>query len=578
MYACRLVAPILLGFMNIGNAYAAMDTDILVSTPLGHLVGIQHVAARVNEFKGILYAKAERFGDPISAQAWQGTKDAKKFGDHCPQAARFDLTEESLAEDCLYLNVSAPSDIQPDEKLPVMVWIPGGGFVGGGSNLYRLDRLAHTGRIVVVSINYRMGMFGFMPHPAMNPDSNGNLGLEDQRVALRWVQQNISAFGGNPNNVTIAGESAGSGSICQHLASPEYVSGLFQKALLISGACLQELPTVQQALEQPIWQSVSFNPKDKNRKFRCPITGDSDYSATASLACLKDVPLKDLLEAQTYEAGNSILSFVPTTGGKTIPRSFKDALSSEQIVKVPMIIGGAKNELRLYVAYDVLGDNANNTKYPVTLENVIRYYMPAFYGSDQTMNQKILMRYFGSATQPTGLNGATLGSMFSDFNPHVAINNCLYLRTSNALNSMSFMPPIYQFEFDDPHAPVLGIGIAKGEEPGFPLGAVHSSILNYLFPKFSNTSAMDAPELSNESKKLSTHMIAYITSFMKDGQPSKTGQATWSKYDGTNQYPASNHVMLFSPNIVGLQNSYGGIDAASRIGHQCAFWHTLYPE
>lgn len=574
----QCVSFLLFGLAFASTPQAAQTKDLVIQTAAGSLKGLQKTTLGVNEFKGIPYATAERFGDSIPAQSWTGIRDATKFGDNCPQAARFDLTEESLTDECLYLNVSAPFDLKPNEQLPVMLWIPGGGFVGGGSNLYRLDRLVQAGRMVVVSMNYRMGMFGFMPHPAMNPDTNGNLGIEDQREALRWVKKNISAFGGNPNNITLAGESAGSGSICQHLASPEYVSGLFQKVLLMSGACLQELPTVKQALEKPIWQKISFNPKDKDRTFRCPIPGDKDYSAVVSLACLKHTPLKDLLEAQTYEVGNSLLSFVPTTGGKTIPRSFKEAMIREKIVKVPMLIGGATNELRLYVAYDVLGDNANNTKYPVTLENVNGYYMPAFYGSDQSLNNKILTRYFGSASQPQGLSGATLGSMLSDFNPHVAINNCLYLRTSNALNSIQGMPPIFQFEFNDPHAIVLGVGIAKGEDPGFALGAVHSSILNYLFPKFSNTAAIDAPELSAESATLGMEMISYIARFMRDGQPLVLGKPAWAKYDGTKQHPASNHVMLFSPDMIHLQNSYGGIDVASREGHQCAFWRSLYPE
>ncbi|QWD86072.1 carboxylesterase family protein [Polynucleobacter asymbioticus] len=562
--------------MQCVNIVNAQSQAVTVQTSSGVLRGL--AANGVSEYKGIAYATANRFEMPVAARPWVGVKDATKFASNCPQAARFNLTEESLNEDCLYLNVAVPSDIKANEKLPVMLWIPGGGFVGGGSNLYKLDQMAREGRMVIVSMNYRVGLFGFMPHPAMDSSSNGDLGLEDQREAMRWVQKNIAAFGGDPNNVTVAGESAGAGSICQHLASPEVVTGLFQKALLISGACLQVLPTLNQALATPIWKSVSNNPKDPNRRFKCPVPGDTNYSEKESLSCLKKISVAELLEAQTYEAGNSILSFVPVTGNKTVPRSFKDAVATGNVVRVPIAYGGAQNELRLYVGYDALGDNANHTKYPANLENANRYYLPAFYGSDEKINQKILARYFGDAKNPKNLNGATLGSMLSDFNPHVGINNCFYLRTSNALNGVSNMPPIYQFEFGDPNALVLGVGIAKGSNPGFPLGAVHSSILNYFFPNLSNTAAINAPNLPPPSEKLGKQMTAYLASFMRDGKPSLAGQPVWPRYDGTKEKPSSKNVMFFSPDNIHTYSAYGGVQAGSKAGHQCAFWNEIYPE
>lgn len=573
-----LRAALLLTLATFTSTSFALDLSVTIDTPAGKIRGIKNLSSQVSEFKGIRYATAERFSAPVTTSPWTGIKDANTFGSNCPQTARFNLTEESLNEDCLYLNIATPSDLKPGEQLPVMVWIPGGGFVGGGANLYQLDRLAQLGRVIVVSINYRLGLFGFMPHPAMDPASNGTLGLEDQREAMRWVQKNIAAFGGNPNNITIAGESAGSGSICQHLASPEQVSGLFHQAILISGACMQILPTVKQALENPIWQMVSRNPKDPARTFRCPVPGDTDYSDARSLACLKTISVKDLLEAQTNEAGNSILSFIPVTGNQTVPRSFRDAIKTGNAVKVPMLMGGAKNELRLYVAYDVLGDNANQTKYPVTLENVNKYYLPAFYGSDEKKRKTILERYFSDAKHPKNLNGATLGSMLSDFNPHVGINNCFYLKTANALNDVPSAPAIYQFEFDDPNAQVLGVGISKGKDPGFELGAVHSSILNYFFPHLSNTAATDAPELPKASRRLGEQMIAYFSSFMHDGVPRAQGLPEWAKYDGTTQRPASNRVMIFSPDNIRSSNAFGGTESASTQGHQCAFWNSLFPD
>ena len=555
----------------------ARAVSVFVDTPNGILQGLHNTKAGVNEFKGILYATAERFEPPVPVTNWAGILDATKFGSHCPQAARFNLTEESLDENCLYLNVTTPEIAKPGDKLPVLVWIHGGGFVGGGSNLYRLDRLAREANVVVVSLNYRAGLFGLMPHPAIDAGVNGNLGIADQRVALGWVQKNIAAFGGDPDNVTLAGESAGTGLICLHLASPETVLGMFHKAIMISGACLQQIPTLKQALADPIWEAVSQNPQDTNRKFRCPIPGDKDYSDQASLACLKSQSVRDLLEAQTYEAGNRLLSFVPVTGNKTVPRSFHEAVKTGNLMKVPMVMGGATNELRLYVAYDVLGDNGTKTKYPITLENVNDYYLPAFYGSDAAIHQKILQRYFGDAKNPQNLNGATLGSMLSSFNPNVGINNCLYLQTANVLNGVADMPPIYQFEFNDPDALVLGVGLAPDKDPGFELGAVHSSILNYLFPKFSNTMAINAPDLPPASEKLAAQMIAYISHFIRGDNDFSGLPVKWDAYDGSQASPASEKVLVFKPGEIGSYNAYGGLDPESTAAHQCAFWASLYP-
>jgi len=557
----------------------AQPHEVLLQTPSGQLKGLANARESVVEFKGIQYATAERFALPKPTSHWTDVKDATKFASNCPQAARYNLTEESLNEDCLYLNVSAPSDLKPNEKLPVLVWIPGGAFVGGGSNLYRLDRLARRGRMIVVSINYRVGLFGFMPHPAMDPATNGDLGLEDQREALRWVQKNIAAFGGESTNVTVAGESAGAGSICQHLASPEAVQSLFNKAVLISAACLQELPTLEQALATPIWQSVASNAKDPQRAYRCPIPSDVNYSAAASLACLKKISVKDLLEAQTFEAGNQVLSFMPVTHNQTVPRSFKEGAANGKLLTVPLMMGGAQNELRLYVAYDSLGDNGTHTQFPVNLKSLANYYLRAFYGKDDRgLYKKMIERYFENAQHPKDLNGATLGSMLSDFNPHIGINNCFYLRTANRLGGVAAMPPVYQFEFADSNAMVLGVGIAKGKSPGFALGAVHSSILNCLFPHLSNTAATDAPDLPQASEQLGDQMIAYLASFLRDNLPRVPGLPDWPRYDGTQSHPASNKVMFFTPNNSHTYQAYGANEIASRAGHQCAFWNELYPD
>ena len=188
----------------------------------------------VREFKGIPYAAAPvgklRWQTPQERAPWTAVLDATKFGSSCPQVARYGLTEASYEEDCLTLNVTVPGvalNRRESGKLPVVVWIYGGAFVGGSSALYPLEHMAKIGNVIVVSINYRIGVFGFMAHPAFDRATDGDYGQADQRQALLWVKRNIASFGGDAANVTIAGESAGAASVCVQMLAPVAAKGLF---------------------------------------------------------------------------------------------------------------------------------------------------------------------------------------------------------------------------------------------------------------------------------------------------------------------------------------------------------------
>ena len=534
------IPALLLSFTSL-IATARNNDATIVQTELGAVRGVYRNG--VLEFRGIPYAAPpsgdRRWALPQPATPWNGIRDASNFGSACPQAARFGLTEASNDEDCLSINVSVPKGVKAGAKKPVFVWVHGGAFVGGSSNLYRLDALARSG-VIAVTFNYRVGVFGFMPHPAFDASHNGGYGLEDQRAALRWVQRNIAAFGGDPDNVTLAGESAGAGSICQHLASPEHVQGLFHKAVVQSAGCLQPMPTVEQAQQAGLTVAAAVGCKDP---------------ATA-LQCLRQAPLKALLDAGTAMAGDAVMAFAPTVGAQTVPRSMVDAFKTGKVVKVPMLMGGTRDELRLYVAYDQQAGRK------VTRENFTEK-LRALYGSTSEERQRqvpgqVARTYpLTDAINPPAL----LGSIMSDFNPTVGINNCLYLRTAEAFSRYA---PVYQFEFADRNAPVLGVGIPAQPDPGMELGAVHSSEINYLFPRYSNTSRIDAPELNHESQKLADQMVAYWTSFASTGVPSAPESPAWPKYSKPNT------VMLLEPGKTGLYNA--------RQQHKCEFWESMYPK
>lgn len=538
-----------------------------VLTSAGYVQGSYNTyssGATVVEYRGIPYAEAPagnlRWALPVSKASWAGTFDATKFGDACPQVARFNLTDSSTNEDCLTINVTTPRDIRNGEKLPVLFWIHGGAFVGGASNLYRLDKLANEGRMVVVTANYRLGFFGFVPLKAFESDAlNGNYGLEDQRLAMRWVQNNIGAFGGDKNNVTIAGESAGAASVCMHLASPTLVDGLFQKAIITSAGCLATIKDVDEGILTAEAIAGSSEPEYLN----CP-------NASANLSCLRNKSVSEILTAQTkYTSKNSadLAPFIPVYGttarpNATLPTSIVNALNQVdggQFKVVPTMIGGEQKELLLYVGYWWQANQIDPVKNAaVDNAGINASWLPYFYGS----NASLVANQFGFSTD-SSLGAERFGEILSDYNPKLGINNCLYYSTADKIKAYPGAYPLYLFEFQDPNALVNGVGISTPYPP-FALGPVHSAMINYLFPNYSNNRKIDAPDLPAQSEALAKEIVQYWSAFAYNGNPAKSGLPLWPAYVGS-----GNAIQRFIPQNIG---SFNGSTA-----HNCSFWNTLYP-
>jgi para-nitrobenzyl esterase len=500
----------------------------LVMTDKGMVRGVARDGVR--EFKGIPYAAAPtgnlRWRLPQPAKRWAGVWDAGTYRSACPQVSRYGLTAASADEDCLHLNVTVPY-AGPDDlkrRRAVIVWIHGGAFVGGSSDLYPLDHLAKSGDVVVVSFNYRLGVFGFMAHPAFERGHNGGYGLEDQRAALRWVKRNIARFGGDPNNVTIAGESAGAASVCMHVLAPHETTGLFHKAIIQSAGCVTPLPSVADG-----------------EKVGAKIATLAGCTGRGALACLRKKPVNDLLDAATKAQGESILLFMPVIGARTVPLAGAKAIPAGRFVKVPVLYGGTRDELRLYVAYDV------QAGHPVTADNY-EAKLKAVYGDNTAA---VIKQYPASGYSSPA---AALGTVWSDFRADVGINNCIYLQTAKLLRKRV---TVHESVFGDRAAP------AVTTDPGFEMGAVHSSELPYFFPHFSNTTKLDTPDLAPASQQLSDVMVAFWTSFAKTGKPTASNAPAWPPFT------ADDKVMNFTLGELGL------FDSAK--AHKCDFWKSLYP-
>lgn len=332
--------------------------DVVVQTGAGLIAGAQEDGFR--RWLGIPYATAERFGLPQPVEPWTGERPATVFARQCSQQFGKKVTpayvdSAEYGEDCLYLNVWTPDGGEAGPK-PVIVWIHGGAFVAGSSNMYDGWQLATEGDVVVVTINYRLGVLGFVNFgEALGiPSMPSNLGLRDQVAALEWVRDNIATFGGDPKNVTICGESAGSMSVSLlMLAKP--ARGLFHAGIMQSGAV---------SLIHDRERSIN----DARRY--AEILGLDQ----GSLEKLKTMPVQALIEAQAKVGGmvEPGIPAAPWYDGDFLPASLEDA-HTHDVAQVPLIAGATKEEIRLF---RILPGNIIPTK-RADLDELVEKQLPA---------------------------------------------------------------------------------------------------------------------------------------------------------------------------------------------------------
>lgn len=498
----------------------------------------------VNEYRGIPYALPtsgnRRFALPEAVTSLgSGVFQAYNFGPVCPQKGRPDAKE-----DCLSINVSVPAGTKAGDNLPVFFWIYGGRFLTGSSDTYRLDRFAGEGKLVAVSINYRLGAFGFMPNAAFEVKTadgrvyNGNYGLEDQRLAMKWVQDNIAAFGGDKTKVTIGGESAGAGSVCMHLLAPTQVNGLFSKGIIESAGCAVNLPTVTEAQA----------PGKASQYIQNGLGCNSD-----TLACMRSKSIDQILEQQNaYMASKpgDITAISPVYGdpnanpplvATTVPQSFRNAAIRNALYTVPLLMGGNQFEMRLFAGYFW-----QESPLPINSTTIDSYYLPLMYpGTPSGSSTPYATTVSQYSSYKSGLHSSdprlvaqTFGRVMSNYNPAVGISICLFLQTANLIldyvaRNPSVSMPLYQYVFADT-TNVLNCGMLFAPPcPNFIMGAIHASELNYLFPNLDYTAAINGPNLPAPSQNLGNQMMAYWTNFVRSGNPNSATVPTWPLYEGS---------------------------------------------
>jgi para-nitrobenzyl esterase len=492
---CVIAAILAAAIVLFGAPSSGASSAPQVKTDSGAVEGKQ--VDGVTAFLGIPYAAPPvgdlRWKPPAPAAKWSGIRKATEFGDHCLQGKVFgdmNFRDAAGSEDCLFLNVWVPGKTSA-AKLPVMVWIYGGGFVAGSTSEARQDgtHLAQQG-VVVLSMNYRLGIFGFFVHPELARESgrnaSGNYGLLDQLAALHWVHENIAAFGGDPNNVTIFGESAGSFSVSAQMASP-LAKGLFQKAIGESGGAFFS-------------GGLSFDPlKEREEK---DVKAVSDKFGVTKLAELRAIPAQKLLDAFSPPQSRGF-DFGPDVDGYFLPESVPALFAAGKQNDMPLLAGWNHDEGSFEIAFSPQKPTADSLKATAQKE----------FGDKAAEFLRLYPSDTGDHVLRSALDFA--GDRF------IAFSTWEWMESQTKTGKQ----PIYRYRFD------LGPPSADPKAPQF---AYHSAEIEYVFGQLDSKAGVP---WRPEDRQLSEQMQKYWANFARRGDPNGPGLPKWPVYSAADGWP-----------------------------------------
>lgn len=548
------LCPLFLFLLLFVSASLANPDDLLIQTKNGKVHGALHpvLGGHVRTFLGIPYAKppigALRFRPPQAADKWDKTLEASSFPNSCYQlpdkmfpgfrGAEMWNPNTPISEDCLYLNVWSPnvnrSQPQPQPLAPVMVWIYGGGFISGTSSLpmYNGRFLSQSENVVVVSMNYRLGAFGFLALPGHN-SIRGNAGLMDQQLALRWVAENIAAFGGDPSKVTLFGESAGSASVGYQLLSPGS-KDLFQRAVMQSGSPNAPWARVSQ-------ETAWHRSKTLVQVLGCPLSPNAQMEACLQLAKAKDIATKQF---ELPGASHVSFPFAAVVDGSFLTRSIEEMWNSNDLPKKEVLLGINQDEGTYFVPYGVPGFNLSGQSL-LTRDQFLKVVPRAMSGSpDQVIEAAILQYTDWTDEQNTLKNRDNLARLHGD--------NMFVCPVKEFMQKYSQKgAKIFLYWFDH-----------RSSVNPWPewMGTMHGYEIEFVFGMPLDASLEYTKNEVNMTKKFMKHWA----NFAKTGNPGIDG-AAWPHFTSEKQ------------EYVTLNSRHPEIRSQLRP-HECRLWNTVVPK
>jgi para-nitrobenzyl esterase len=506
---------------------------LVVVTDRGAVRGALSADRRVLGFLGMPYAappvRGLRWRPPQPVAAWTGIRAADHYREVCAQPSSGD-GPSSTSEDCLYINVQRPALGSVHRRLPVYVYIHGGGLITGAGSYYDMAKIVRDAGVIGVTFNYRLGVFGFLAHPGLSAEQSGDYGFLDQQAALRWVHRNIPAFGGDPLRVTVGGESAGGWSVCAHLVSP-HSRGLFSQAMIQSGSCQTQTPDQAVAAGSALAADA----------------GCAVGNAAAQAACLRALPAADLVQAERSPDFTALL----VRGTRALPHDPLTAIREGRFARVRVVIGATLDEARLFTSSDI---GQTETGY----ENWVR----STFGS----NAHAVLGEYPWPTNADQFTPAYLtGAIFTDAGligpmaPTVetGVGGC---GTLALIKDIARYTTVYAYEWAQRDRP----GIRQ--IPGYANGAAHAGELGYLWPNFTEDGVRVASLFNRDERLLSDEIINYWGAFVKEGAPHVVGQPPWPPYSGSSPVQLS----LRARGKTRLLNA-----AAISAEHHCSLWNSL---
>jgi para-nitrobenzyl esterase len=517
--AVRLSIVVLLAAIPLGAA----PRQPTVLTADGPVAGFGRDG--VAQFRGIPYAAPPvgplRWRPPQPHAKWTTTLDAVAFGDTCVQNQPGLFAKPSLTEDCLYLNVYTPADYaaKPEQR-GVLVWFYGGAMTAGESDDYDGSKLARMGDSVVVTVNFRVGYLGFYALPALDAEGHafGNYGTLDQQFSLKWVQQNIAKFGGDPKRVTIFGQSGGATAVMTNLVSP-LSAGLFQRLINESGTHITATPL---AAAEPRGTALAV-------KAGCGTAADV-------AACMRALTPLQILDLGPPPPNYVVLD------GHVITGDPYEQYKTGTFNHVPIMTGLVAQEQAFF-----LPEISGGPPVPLTVADLNDY-----------------IASFGAANV-AGINGVY--PQLSYASPSLA--EIAVAEGSKACIARTFdrewsqVVPVFAYRFDEETTPSYFPPVS------YPTRAFHTSELEYLFPLFRGGQGTAHP-LTAAQEKLSGQMVAYWTAFARTGNPNTPGNPHWQPYSAK----ADDVIDLVDPQPH-MTYGYGAQTYPNNLRNDCAFWDQI---